>query len=142
MEFNPITPEVLDEIITITGDKRTLFQKDDLARFSHDETEDLHFYPEVVTLPETAEEVSALVKICSKNLIPITPRGAGTGLSGAALPIYGGLVICMERMNRLIKIDERNLQAHIQPGVITEELINAAAELNLFYPVDPASKGS
>jgi len=142
MEFNPITPEVLAEIITITGDKRTFFQKDDLARFAHDETEDLHFYPEVVALPETAEEVSALVKICSKNLIPITPRGAGTGLSGAALPIYGGLVICMERMNRLIKIDERNLQAHLQPGVITEELINAAAELNLFYPVDPASKGS
>src|SRR5690606_38479294 len=80
--------------------------------------------------------------ICSKHLIPITPRGAGTGLSGGALPIYGGLVICMERMKRLIEIDERNLQARVEPGLITEELINAVAEKGLFYPVDPASKGS
>src|SRR5690606_33499913 len=83
-----------------------------------------------------------LVKICSKYSIPITPRGAGTGLSGGALPIYGGLVICMERMNRLIEIDERNLQARVEPGVITEALINAAAEKGLLDPVDPASKGS
>src|SRR5690606_27220575 len=142
MNFNAITPEVLCEIIAVTGDNRTFFKKEDLARFAHDETEDLSFFPEVVALPETAEEVSELVKICSKHLIPITPRGAGTGLSGGALPIYGGLVICMERMKRLIEIDERNLQARVEPGLITEELINAVAEKGLFYPVDPASKGS
>lgn len=142
MNFNAITPEVLGEIITVTGDSRTFFRKEDLARFAHDETEDLNFYPEVVALPETAEEVSKLVKICSKHLVPITPRGAGTGLSGGALPVYGGLVICMERMKRLIEIDERNLQARVEPGLITEELINAAEEKGLFYPVDPASKGS
>jgi len=142
MNFNAITPEVLGEIIAVTGDNRTFFKQEDLARFAHDETEDLSFFPEVVALPETAEEVSELVKICSKHLIPITPRGAGTGLSGGALPIYGGLVICMERMKRLIEIDERNLQARVEPGLITEELINAAAEKGLFYPVDPASKGS
>ena len=142
MEFNPITPEILSEIVAITGDLRTFYQKEDLARFAHDETEDLHFFPEVVSLPETADEVSALVKICSNYLIPITPRGAGTGLSGGALPVHGGLVICMERMNRLMEIDQRNLQARVGPGVITEELINAVAELGLLYPVDPASKGS
>lgn len=142
MEFNAITPEILNKIIEVTGNNRTFFKKEDLARFAHDETEDLNFFPEVVALPETAEEVSELVKICSEHLIPITPRGAGTGLSGGALPIYGGLVICMERMNHMIEIDERNLQARVEPGVITEDLINAAAEKGLFYPVDPASKGS
>jgi len=142
MKFNKINPEILAEIIRVTGDSRTFFQKEDLFRFSHDETEDLHFYPEVVALPQNAEEVAELVKICSTYLIPITPRGAGTSLSGGALPIYGGLVICMERMNRLIEIDERNLQASVESGLITEELINAAAEKGLFYPVDPASKGS
>lgn len=96
----------------------------------------------MVALPESAEEVSALVKLCAEHHIAVTPRGAGTGLSGGALPVYGGLVIAMERMNRLIEIDERNLQARVEPGLITEELINAAAEKGLLYPVDPASKGS
>src|SRR5690554_157781 len=142
MTFNKITAEYLEQIIRITGKDRTIFEGDDLERFSHDETEDLRFFPEVVALPETAEEVSALVKFCAEKHIAITPRGAGTGLSGGALPIHGGLVIAMERMNRLIEIDERNLQARVEPGLITEELINAAAEKGLLYPVDPASKGS
>jgi len=142
MTFNKITAEYLEQIIQITGKDRTIFEGDDLERFSHDETEDLRFFPEVVALPETAEEVSALVKFCAEKHIAITPRGAGTGLSGGALPIHGGLVIAMERMNRLIEIDERNLQARVEPGLITEELINAAAEKGLLYPVDPASKGS
>jgi glycolate oxidase len=142
MEFNPITPEILAEITNITGGDHTFFEKEDLFRFSHDETEDLHFYPEVVALPKTTEEVSELVKICAKHQIPITPRGAGTSLSGGALPLHGGLVICMERMNRLIEIDERNLQATMESGIITEVLMNAAEEKGLFYPVDPASKGS
>lgn len=142
MEFNPITPKILAEITKITGSSRTFFEKDDLFRFSHDETEDLHFYPEVVALPESAEEVSELVKICSQHQIPITPRGAGTSLSGGALPLHGGLVICMERMNRLIEIDERNLQATAESGLITQVLMTAVEEKGLFYPVDPASKGS
>ncbi len=142
MTFNKITAEYLEQIIRITGKDRTIFEGEDLDRFSHDETEDLRFYPEVVALPESAEEVSALVKLCADLHIAVTPRGAGTGLSGGALPVYGGLVIAMERMNRLIEIDERNLQARVEPGLITEELINAAAEKGLLYPVDPASKGS
>lgn len=142
MTFNKITEENLEQIIRITGKERTIYEGEDLDRFAHDETEDLRFYPEVVALPESAEEVAALVKLCAENRIAITPRGAGTGLSGGALPVYGGLVICMERMNRLIEIDERNLQVRVEPGLITEELINAAAEKGLLYPVDPASKGS
>ncbi len=142
MNFNKLTPEIIEELKTILPEERLFFHRESLQKYSHDETEDLSFYPEAAALPENAEEVSALVKLCNKHLIPITPRGAGTGLSGAALPVFGGLVISMERMNKLIKIDERNLQVHVEPGIITEELINAVAEKGLLYPVDPASKGS
>lgn len=142
MNFNKLTPEIIEELKAILPEERLFFQKESLQKYSHDETEDLSFYPEAAALPESAEEVSALVKLCNNHRIPITPRGAGTGLSGAALPVFGGLVISMERMNKLIKIDERNLQVYVEPGLITEELIDAVAEQGLLYPVDPASKGS
>src|SRR5690554_2856902 len=142
MNFNKITSEIVEKIRVIIPEGRLILQKESLEKYSHDETEDLVFYPEAAVLPITVEEVSALVKLCNAENIPITPRGAGTGLSGAALPIYGGLVISLELMNKLIEIDERNLQVHVETGLITEELINAVAEKGLFYPVDPASKGS
>lgn len=83
-----------------------------------------------------------IVKCCAKFKIPITPRGAGTGLSGGALPIFGGVLLSMEGMNKIIQIDEDNLQAIVEPGVINEALQIAVQEKNLFYPPDPASKGS
>jgi glycolate oxidase len=82
------------------------------------------------------------MKICNLNNIPVTPRGAGTGLSGGALPQVGGVVISFERMNAILEIDERNLQVTTEPGVITEVLQNAVKEKGLFYPPDPSSKGS
>jgi glycolate oxidase len=82
------------------------------------------------------------MQLANKHLIPVTPRGAGTGLTGGALPHLGGLVIAMERFNQILDIDERNLQVTTEPGVITEVLQNAVKEKGLFYPPDPASKGS
>ncbi|QEC80041.1 FAD-binding oxidoreductase [Mucilaginibacter ginsenosidivorax] len=142
MEYNKITPLVLDAIIAIVGAGNVINQHDDLEKYSHDETEDLVYYPEVVAQPQTSEEVSALMKLCSENRVPVTPRGAGTGLSGGALAIKGGLLIAMERFNKVLEIDEANLQATVEPGVITEEFMNQAAAKGLLYPVDPASKGS
>jgi glycolate oxidase len=92
--------------------------------------------------PRTAEEISKLLILCNQHLIPVTPRGAGTGLTGGALPHLGGLVISMERFNTILDIDERNLQVTTEPGVITEVLQNTVKEKGLFYPPDPASKGS
>jgi glycolate oxidase len=92
--------------------------------------------------PRSAEEISKLLILCNQHLIPVTPRGAGTGLTGGALPNLGGLVISMERLNSILEIDERNLQVTTEPGVITEVLQNAVKEKGLFYPPDPASKGS
>lgn len=142
MKFNTITEDILQQIKAIVGDSNTFTLRDDLEKYSHDETEDLHYYPEVAVKPKTTDEVSALLKLCNEHLIPVTPRGAGTGLAGGALPIHGGLIISMERFSNIIGIDERNLQATVEPGVITEVFMNAVEEKGLLYPVDPASKGS
>ncbi|GAB3929501.1 FAD-binding oxidoreductase [Mucilaginibacter myungsuensis] len=142
MGYNKITPELLAAFTEIVGDKFIITSGEEMERYCHDETEDLRYYPEVVAKPNTPEQVSTLLKLCNDNLIPVTPRGAGTGLSGGALPILGGLLISMERFNNIIQIDEDNLQATVEPGVITEVFIDAAAEKGLLYPVDPASKGS
>jgi glycolate oxidase len=142
MNYNIITPPVIEAITTIVGADAVIMQHDELEKYSHDETEDLVYYPEVVAQPQTPEQVAALLKLCNKHRVPVTPRGAGTGLSGGALPVKGGLLIAMERFNRVLEIDEQNLQATVEPGVITEEFMNQAAAKGLLYPVDPASKGS
>jgi glycolate oxidase len=119
-----------------------LVDEESLNNYSHDETEDLHYLPDVVIKPRSAEEISSILKICNKDKIPVTPRGAGTGLSGGALPHLGGVLISTERMNNILQIDERNLQVTTEPGVITEVLQNAVREKRLFYPPDPSSRGS
>lgn len=126
----------------IVGEQFVLVDEESLQHYSHDETEDLHFLPEVVLKPKTAEEISAILKTCNKEKIPVTPRGAGTGLSGGALPHLGGVLLSTERMNNILQIDERNLQVMTEPGVITEVLQNAVKEKKLFYPPDPSSRGS
>jgi len=142
MSYNKITPDVLASIKQIVGDGEVITSRDGLEEYSHDETEDLVYYPDVVVKPQSPQEVSALLALCNEKLIPVTPRGAGTGLSGGALPVMGGLLISMERFNHVLNIDEQNLQATVEPGVITEVFMNAVAEKGLLYPVDPASKGS
>src|SRR5580658_9594975 len=111
MSYNKITGEILAAIKLIVGEDAVITNHAGLEKYSHDETEDLHYYPEVAVKPKSPQEVSELMKLCNEHLIPVTPRGAGTGLSGGALPILGGLLISMERFNQVLKIDERNLQA-------------------------------
>jgi glycolate oxidase len=133
---------VQKECIDILGAEYVLVQDDDKKSYGSDHTEKLFFNPDIVLLPATTEEVSALMKVCYQYNIPVTPRGAGTGLAGGALPVKGGAVISFERMNRIIEIDERNLQVVTQPGVITQVLQEAVQEKGLFYPPDPSSRGS
>ena len=142
MEFNKITAELLTAIEAIVGSDAVITQHEGMKKYSHDETEDLTYYPEVVVKPGSPQEISALMKFCSQHLIPVTPRGAGTGLSGGALPVKGGVLLSMERFSKILNIDEENLQATVEPGVITEVFIDAVADKGLLYPVDPASKGS
>jgi len=142
MAFNKITPELLEQLKSIAGEQNIFVAQEDIAQYAHDETEDLHYFPEVVAKPSDTLQLANLLKLCNQNNVPVTPRGGGTGLSGGALPVYGGLLISMERFNKIIEIDERNLQATIEPGVITQVFMDAVAEKNLLYPVDPSSKGS
>ncbi len=126
----------------IVGESFVLYDEESLRHYGHDETENLHFPPEAVIKPRTVEEISEILKICNANKIPVTPRGAGTGLSGGALPHLGGVLLSTERMNSILHIDERNLQVTTEPGVITEILQDTVKEKGLFYPPDPASRGS
>ncbi len=133
---------ILDELKNILGKEFVFVDEENRNKYAHDETENLHFLPDIVIKPISSLEISAVMKLCNHYKIPVTPRGAGTGLSGGALPLKGGVLISFERMNKIIEIDERNLQVTTEPGVITEVLQNAVKEKGLFYPPDPSSKGS
>lgn len=111
-------------------------------RYGHDETEDLSHPPDVVVRPKTTGEVAVAVKLCAEHQVPITPIGGRTGLSGGALSVHGGVGLALDRMDRIIDIDERNLQVTVEPGVITQVLHDAVAAKGLYYPPDPSSKGS
>lgn len=126
----------------IVGENNVWIDEETIDHYSHDETENLRFAPDVVVKPRTADEISAIMKWCNAEKIPVTPRGAGTGLSGGALPQFGGVLLSTERMNSILEIDERNLQVTTEPGVITEVLQMTVKEKGLFYPPDPASRGS
>src|SRR3954470_5735963 len=142
MNYDRVTQEHLQQFKQIVGEQFVFADEETLTHYGHDETEQILYRPQVVIKPRSAEEISAVMKICNENIIPVTPRGAGTGLSGGAIPQFGGVVISMERMNSILQIDERNLQVTTEPGVITEVLQNAVKEKGLFYPPDPASRGS
>jgi glycolate oxidase len=137
-----ITADRIEMFKRIVGDRYIALDGESLRDYGHDETEHLVYLPEIVLKPRTAEEISAIMRICDRDRIPVTPRGAGTGLSGGALPQLGGVLISMERMNSILDIDERNGQVTTEPGVITEVLQNAVKEKGLFYPPDPSSRGS
>ena len=142
LESAKVNTEHIEAFKKIVGPEWVLLDAEYLDKYGRDETEHLVFNPEVVLRPRTAEEVSDIMRICNRHKIPVTPRGAGTGLSGGALPHLGGVLISTDRMNSILSIDERNLQVTTEPGVITEVLQNAVKEKNLFYPPDPSSRGS
>ncbi len=142
MKFNALTKEHISALEKLLPNESLVYDLESKEKYSHDFTEDLKFSPEAVVFARTAEEVSQVLRFATQEKIPVTPRGAGTGLSGAALPIYGGLVLSLEKMDKILEIDEKNLMAVCEPGVITEVFQNAVQEKGLFYPPDPASRGS
>jgi glycolate oxidase len=139
--FCPVTTEVLEKIRAIVSESGLLTDETTLRACGHDETEDLLFLPEAVAFPADTAEVSALMRLCNDENIPVTIRGAGSGLAGGALPLHGGLVISMKRFDKILQIDERNFQVTVEPGVITEVLQNTLKDKGLFYPPDPSSRG-
>jgi len=142
ISINSISLTVINELKQICGEKYVFTDEGILADYGHDETEDLQFNPFVVVKPITPDEIAGIMKVANRELIPVTPRGAGTGLSGGALPVFGGILLSTERMNKILEIDERNLQATVEPGVINQVFRDAVEAKALFYPPDPASRGT
>ena len=110
----------------------------DLILYSYDAAKISH-KPDCVAFPDSTQEVSELVKVCSAHNIPITPRGAGTGYTGGSVPVNSGLVIALGKMNRLLEINKKELYAEVEPGIINYDFGQMLAKESLFYPPDPAS---
>lgn len=142
MPFSKLTPELIAQLNEAAGVDHVYTSEEVRVEYGHDETEDLNFPPEAVVKPDSVEAVSAIMKLAFENNIPVTPIGARTGLSGGALSIHGGVGLSMERFNRVLDIDTKNLQATVEPGVITQVFQEAVKEHGLMYPPDPASRGS
>lgn len=142
MPFTELTVDLIGQFEAIIGQENVMLDANTRYDYSHDETEDFSFLPDVILKPGTTEEISKIMRLCHDHIIPVTPRGGGTGLSGGAIPVKNGVVLSMQRFNKILEIDELNLQATVEPGVITEVFQNAVIEKNLFYPPDPASRGS
>ena len=141
-KYNPVTPEVVGELRGIVGDKYVVFDDPErLEPYSHDEIPDPQYahMPEALVRPRTAEEISAIVKLANRRMIPITPRGAGSGLSGGAVPIRGGIVMLVDRMNEILDVDRDNMMVVVEPGVVTSEINDAVEEFGLFYAGYPMS---
>jgi len=137
-----LNPEILQKLSDIVGKSYTFTDIETRNHYGHDETEDYVFPPSVVLKPATAKEISEILKVANDYKIPTTPIGARTGLSGGALSIYEGIGLSMERLDKIIEIDEQNLQVTVEPAVINQVLREEVAEKGLFYPVDPSSMGS
>ena len=142
MRYQKINKEDVQFFQSVIGDDNVILSSDVLFDYSHDETEDLSFTPEVVLKPLNTEQISDIMIYCNSKLIPVTPCGARTGLSGGSLPVEKGVVLSVEKINKIIEIDESNLQATVEPGVINQVFQEAVMDRGLFYPPDPASKGS
>lgn len=136
------TPQMLVQLEQIVGSTFVFTDEETRNHYGHDETEDYVFPPNVVVKPANSLEISQIMKLANELKIPVVPIGARTGLSGGALSIHGGIGLSMERLNRILHIDEQNLQVTVEPAVITQVLRESVAEKGLFYPVDPSSMGS
>jgi len=141
-KYNPVTPEIVEELKAIVGEKHVIFgDREKLEAYSHDEVPDAEYahIPEALVRPAGAEEIAAILKLANRERIPVTPRGAGSGLSGGAVPVAGGIVLLCDRMNRILEIDRENMMVTVEPGVITNDINEAVKDQGLFYAGYPMS---
>ena len=138
--FNPVTEQDLAYFRSLLPGR--VFSGEEISTdYDHDEmTEYGHFLPEAVLQALTAEEICAVLKYCNERRIPVTPRGAGTGLCGGCVAIHGGVVLSTEKMKKVLEVDTRNMTATVEPGVLLMEFPKALEGTGLFYPPDPGEK--
>lgn len=133
-----LSEQIINELQAIVGNNNVSVAKADRICYSYDATQQ-SFLPEVVVHPGSTQEISSIVMLANREHIPVFPRGAGSGFSGGSLPTKGGIVLCTERLDKILQIDEENLIAIVEPGVVTEKFQQAVEKVGLFYPPDPAS---
>ena len=141
--YAPVTDEVVRDLKEMLGSSAVSVDPEKRRAYTYDEVlpqfYDRDYLADAICFPECTEQVSAIMKYANEHLIPVTPRGAGTGLSGGAVPAQGGIVMSMERMNRILEVDVKNRTLTTEPGVVTSEITKAAAAHGLFYAGDPCS---
>ena len=141
-DYNPVTPQIVEQLAAIVGDSYVIYgDPEKLEPYSHDEIPETKYahMPECVVRPETADQIAEIMKLANRERIPVTPRGAGSGLSGGAVPVFGGIVLLVDRMNRILEIDAANMMVVVEPGVVTSEINEAVASEGLFYAGYPMS---
>lgn len=140
--YNPVTPAIAAQLAAIVGPRNLIYAEPErMADYAHDESfaVERQYMPEAVVKPASAAEISAIMQLANRERIPVTPRGAGSGLSGGAVAVFGGILLSVERMNRILEIDLENLAAVVEPGVVTNELSEAVRAHGLFYAGYPMS---
>ena len=132
VKYRPVTPGIIRELEDIVGARNVLWDAEKLEPYSHDETPGTHYrhMPEVVVRPGSTDEIVRIVKLANRELVPITPRGAGSGLSGGAVPVCGGIVVATERMNHILDFDPGNMMITVEPGVISNDINEYLSALN------------
>ncbi len=140
--YTAVNAGIIKSLRQIVGEENVRLDAEAIERYSHDETVGLRADPEVVVCVASAQQVSEIFRLAQRERVPVTPRGAGYGLSGGAVPVCGGIVLSTEKMNRILEIDKKNLMITVEPGVITGDIHRAVEAEGLFYPPDPASLDS
>ena len=137
--YKRVDSGILRQLAIIVGEGNVIVDDEGLEPYTHDETVGLQAEPEVVVKVENTEHISQIMKLASRERIPVVPRAGGQGLSGGAVATCGGIILSVEKMNRVLEIDEHNLMVTVEPGVITGDMRRAVEAEGLFYPPDPAS---
>ena len=140
--YQPVTQEIAVQLQSIVGERNIIFNDvERMQDYSHDEMADPGYasMPEVVVKPQSAQEISQIMKLANTYRIPVTPRGGGTGLSGGAVPVLGGILLSLDRMNHILELDKENMMVVVEPGVVTREISIAVQEHGLFYGGYPMS---
>jgi len=140
-KYNPITPAILEQLQQTVGEEYTLIQQQITEEYAHDAAtkNDKPQYPEVVILPKNSEEIAKIIKLANQYLIPVTPRGGGSGLAGGAVALYGGILLDLARMNKIIHLDREAQYIVVEPSVRTSDLQATAYQQGFLYAGDPCS---
>ncbi len=141
MKYGKVTGAVVEELRGLLGAKNVICDAERMEAYSHDETsaDEYGHMPDAVVTPTSTEQVAAAVKLANRERIPVTPRGAGSGLSGGAIPSLGGIIVSLEKMNRVVEIDYANMTMTVETGIVTNEINNLIKERGLFYAGYPMS---